>query len=110
MIKSSRSRLSAELKAKAGDTDRDLDYSGYHRKQIKGNNNYYNTALNKKNDKHYKWERLWAVPQQWDHILYKFQKRPNYAKLNKITTNTPSLGTQFDIAHWNRALRAQPID
>lgn len=55
MIKSSRSRLSAKLKAKAGDTDRDLDYSGYHRKQIKGNNNYnYNTALNKKNDKHYK--------------------------------------------------------
>ena len=47
MIKSSRSRLSAKLKAKAGDTDRDLDYSGYHRKQIKGNNNYYNTALNK---------------------------------------------------------------
>ena len=44
MIKSSRSRLSAKLKAKAGDTDRDLDYSGYHRKQI---NNYYNTALNK---------------------------------------------------------------
>ena len=75
MIKSSRSRLSAKLKAKAGDTDRDLDYSGYHRKQIKGNNNYnYNTALNKKNDKHYKWERLWAVPQQWHHILYKFKK------------------------------------
>lgn len=47
MRKSSRSRLSAKLKAKAGDTDRDLDYSGYHRKQIKGNNNYYNTALNK---------------------------------------------------------------
>ena len=41
MIKSSRSRLSAR------GTDRDLDYSGYHRKQIKGNNNYYNTALNK---------------------------------------------------------------
>ena len=47
MRKSSRSRLSAKLNAKAGDTDRDLDYSGYHRKQIKGNNNYYNTALNK---------------------------------------------------------------
>jgi len=34
MIKSSRSRFSAKLKAKAGDTDRDLDYSRYHRKQI----------------------------------------------------------------------------
>ena len=53
MIKSSRSRLSAKLKAKAGDTDRDLDYSGYHRKQIKGNNNYYN-SFEQNNDKHYK--------------------------------------------------------